>query len=86
MKTISGARVYRFGELIAVNIKEGDGYTKTIYLDADVASAFAGLLKDAVEDTRLSRFTESDLGTWLVERNTTMNPDRVLSLVRKEGS
>ena len=63
--TIKGARVYRFGETVAINLKDADReeFTETFYIPANMAEALGNLLLDGAEDCHVHPFTASRFGT-----------------------
>jgi hypothetical protein len=61
---VTGARVYRFGDRVALNIRLPDGPMETVYIDSSVAMDLATLLHDAALDIHIEPdFSASDFGT-----------------------
>ncbi len=71
MKQIDRARVYRFGDTVAMNTGDSEGYTPTIYINQEQVKQLAELLLDYAEDIRVNPFTVSRMGTIIVERDGT---------------
>ena len=68
MKTIDGARVYRFHNMIAVNFDSDGELSKTFYLDPDVAQNLVVLLADFADDIVDVDFQHSLKRTMLVNK------------------
>ena len=69
MNTIEGARLYRYGDTVALSIKDGQGFRTTAYIPVVMARSIASLLeKIAVEITEVPLFSESIVGSWNVEK------------------
>lgn len=69
MKTIDGARVYRFHGGVAINIDTDGAYTSSLYLDPDMAMLLANLLLETALDIHTRNFVDSELGTRLVVKD-----------------
>jgi len=77
--TITGARVYRFHDAIAINFKVKDRFTETFYISEDLAHQIAALVQNGAEDITLKGFTSSELGTW----NAVLDADDVVELSKE---
>lgn len=64
---ITKAGVYRFNDLVVINVRTADNTAKTLYLTVELAELVAGLVGDAAEDIRERKFTSSDLPEYTAE-------------------
>lgn len=69
MSTLDGARVYRFRDMVAVNVKTDGRYNSVLYLDPDMAVQLANLLHETVLDIHTRKFVDSEVGTRLVVKD-----------------
>jgi len=58
-QTAKRCRVYRFNELVAVSL--GDGETR--YIEPDLAGQLAMALRTVADDIHVCKFTDSNIGT-----------------------
>lgn len=77
--TITGARVYRFHDAVAINLKVKDRFTETFYIPEALAHHIAALLQDGAEDITLKGFGSSELGTW----NAGLDADGMVELSKE---
>ena len=79
--TITGARVYRFHDAVAINFKVKDHSTwnETFYIPEALAHQIAALVQDGAEDITLKGFTSSELGTW----NVVLDADGMVDLSKE---
>lgn len=65
--TVKGARIYRWGDIVALSWK-GVANSNN-YLTPEMASALGNLLLDYAEDCRIHFFVQSSVGTQLVSQD-----------------